>query len=65
MGRVLLSAVMIFPLGALLGTLFPIGMRMAPVSSESFKPWFIGLNGIFGFSVQLLRFIFPFITGYH
>jgi hypothetical protein len=46
--KILISIVVIFPLGMLMGTCFPAGMRMVKKSSKNETPWYWALNGIFG-----------------
>ncbi len=47
--KVLISVIIIFPLGILLGLFFPLGMKLSSNNSlPSHTPWFWALNGIFG-----------------
>lgn len=46
--RALITVVMLFPVGCLLGLCFPLGMRMTRKEERDFTPWFWALNGIMG-----------------
>jgi predicted membrane-bound spermidine synthase len=43
--RILVAGGMLFPLGLLMGTLFPLGMRLASARSPALTPWLWGVNG--------------------
>lgn len=44
--RILVSLILLFPLGFFLGFAFPFGMKMAAVQSERLTPWLWGINGV-------------------
>lgn len=46
--RVLLVSALTVPVGLLLGTAFPLGVRLVRARSEAALPWMWGLNGVFG-----------------
>jgi hypothetical protein len=43
--RVLVSVMLLAPLGFFMGMAFPLGMRMAASGHERLTPWFWGING--------------------
>jgi hypothetical protein len=46
--KIVVTVVMLAPLGVLLGMFFPCGMRLARLASADATPWYWALNGIFG-----------------
>lgn len=40
------TAAMLFPVGLLLGTAFPLGLKLAAPNFKQFLPWFWGINGV-------------------
>jgi hypothetical protein len=46
--RVAMSVALVAPLGLLMGTFFPSGMRLAERAGAAETPWFWALNGVFG-----------------
>ena len=46
--KIAVSIALLFPMGIVLGCLFPLGMRMARASLSAETPWFWALNGIMG-----------------
>jgi hypothetical protein len=45
--RVVMSLVVLLPLGIALGTMFPTGLALVRESSPLFVPWAFGINGVF------------------
>jgi spermidine synthase len=45
--KIIVSVVVIFPVGMLLGLFFPTGMRLARLAGNVETPWYWALNGIF------------------
>ncbi len=43
--RIALAAAMLFPLGLLMGSAFPLGMRLASGRDRALTPWLWGMNG--------------------
>ena len=43
--RVVIATVILFPAGFLMGTAFPLGMRVATIRFPTLTPWFWGVNG--------------------
>lgn len=43
--RILVSVGMIFPIGILMGTAFPMGMKLAAGRASGLMPWLWGMNG--------------------
>ncbi|KPL90153.1 spermidine synthase family protein [Herpetosiphon geysericola] len=46
--KIMVSIILIFPLGLLLGLFFPTGMQLVRSSGATETPWYWALNGIFG-----------------
>jgi hypothetical protein len=46
--KIILSILIVAPMGIVMGFFFPIGMRMVRVLSNADTPWYWALNGIFG-----------------
>jgi len=46
--KIILTIIVIFPLGILMGFFFPTGMRLVKAMNDSQTPWYWALNGIFG-----------------
>jgi len=44
-GRILVAAMMLFPLGVFMGMAFPVGMKAAAATFPRLTPWFWGING--------------------
>lgn len=55
--RVLISVIMLFPLGLFLGMAFPIGMKLASSKSEAVTPWLWGINGVMSVLATILSII--------
>jgi hypothetical protein len=43
--RILAAVAILFPMGLLMGTAFPLGMRWAGVKAPALRPWLWGING--------------------
>jgi len=59
--KILVSILVIFPLGMLMGLFFPTGMRLVKGDSET--PWYWALNGIFGVLCSALAVFFSIYFG--
>lgn len=55
--RVIVSAVMLFPIGLFMGMAFPIGMRLASQKSQEITPWLWGINGVMSVLATVLSII--------
>jgi len=44
--RIIVSALILFPLGLFMGMAFPLGMKAASLKSKAITPWLWGINGI-------------------
>jgi hypothetical protein len=44
-GRILVAAIMLFPLGVAMGAPFPLGLKLASSQSDALTPWLWGING--------------------
>ena len=63
-GRVILSIVLIFPFGLLLGTPFPSGIRIIEKQSPALIPWAWGVNGFFTVVGSVLALILSMMIGF-
>jgi hypothetical protein len=44
--RVLVSVLILFPMGLFLGMAFPVGMKLANIKNPGITPWLWGINGV-------------------
>ena len=44
-GRIAIAVLATFPMGLVMGTAFPLGMKLASERSPSLTPWLWGING--------------------
>ena len=61
--KILMSVLVIFPVGMLMGLFFPTGMRLVQTSYEDETPWFWALNGIMGVLCSALAVFVSIIFG--
>ena len=61
--KTVVSMLMIFPLGLLLGFFFPTGMRLARAAGDSETPWYWALNGVFGVLSSALAVFVSIFSG--
>lgn len=61
--KIAVSVIVIFPVGLLLGTFFPAGMRLAREASAEETPWYWALNGIFGVLCSALAVLISIYAG--
>jgi spermidine synthase len=61
--KIIVSILMIFPLGILMGFFFPVGMRLVKSVGDSNTAWYWGLNGIFGVLSSALAVFFAIYFG--
>jgi len=59
--KIVVSVIVIFPLGMLMGLFFPTGMRLVKGDTET--PWYWALNGIFGVLCSALAVFFSIYFG--
>ncbi len=62
--RVCIAFLMIFPIGFLMGTFFPVGMRIASRSMPEMIPWFWGVNGGMSVFASVLAPILAFAVNF-
>ena len=55
--RVLISVIILFPMGLLLGMVFPIGMKMAAELKPEITPWLWGINGVMSVMATVISVI--------
>ncbi|UCF05232.1 MAG: hypothetical protein JSV33_15145 [bacterium] len=61
--KILVSVVIIFPLGILMGMFFPTGMRLVRSACASETPWYWALNGIFSVLCSALAVFIAIYSG--
>jgi hypothetical protein len=61
--KMVLSVLLIFPLGVVLGFFFPTGMKLARELNAPETPWYWALNGIFGVLCSALAVFFAIYFG--
>lgn len=55
--RILISVLILFPMGLFLGMAFPIGMKLANVKNPDITPWLWGINGVMSVLATILSII--------
>lgn len=55
--RVLVSVLILFPMGLFLGMAFPIGMKLAGEKAPGITPWLWGINGVMSVLATVLSII--------
>ena len=61
--RIIVSILLIFPMGMLMGFFFPTGMRLARTVCAGATPWYWALNGILGVLCSALAVLFSIFVG--
>jgi len=61
--RIIVSILLIFPMGLLMGFFFPTGMRLARSACATETPWYWALNGILGVLCSALAVLFSIFIG--
>lgn len=55
--RILVSVIILFPIGFFLGMAFPIGMKLAGINFPGITPWLWGINGVMSVLATVLSII--------
>lgn len=55
--RILISVLVLFPIGFFMGMAFPLGMKMALVKSQEVTPWLWGINGVMSVLATVISII--------
>ncbi len=63
MHRVLIATVILFPMGFLMGMVFPLGMKMASIKSASITPWLWGINGATSVCASVVAVVIALSSG--
>ena len=63
LNKILVSILIIFPMGVLMGFFFPMGMRLVRSVAGTETPWYWALNGIFGVLFSALAVFFSIYFG--
>ncbi len=63
LNKILVSILVIFPMGVLMGFFFPMGMRLVRSAAATETPWYWALNGIFGVLFSALAVFFSIYFG--
>ncbi len=61
--RILVAAVLLFPIGLFMGMPFPLGMKLASSYSLSLTPWLWGINGAASVCASVLAFVISLESG--
>ena len=62
--RIVLSILLMFPLGIMMGMTFPLGIRLLNQDGPSMVPWMWGVNGVFSVMGSVLAWIISLNFGY-
>jgi hypothetical protein len=62
--RVALALAVIAPLGIMLGTPFPTGLRVVAAEAPGLVPWAWGINGFFTVMGTILALMFAMMLGF-
>jgi len=63
LNKIVLSILIIAPMGTVMGFFFPTGMRMIRILSNADTPWYWALNGIFGVLCSALAVFISIFVG--
>lgn len=55
--RIIISMLILFPLGFFMGMAFPLGMKLASAKSEEITPWLWGINGVMSVLATVISII--------
>ncbi len=55
--RVLVSVLILFPMGLFLGMAFPVGMKLANIKNPGITPWLWGINGVMSVLATVISII--------
>ncbi len=61
--KIVISVLLIFPMGVLMGLFFPAGMRLAAAVCAGETPWYWALNGILGVLCSALAVLLSIYAG--
>lgn len=61
--KIIISIIVIFPMGVLMGLFFPTGMRLVNYVSSSDTAWYWALNGIFGVLCSAIAVLISIYVG--
>ncbi len=61
--RIVVSTLMLFPLGLFMGMAFPLGMKLASMRSRDLTPWLWGLNGATSVCASVLAIVISLNAG--
>jgi hypothetical protein len=61
--RIVISIVLLFPLGFFMGMAFPLGMKLASQKSEILTPWLWGINGAMSVCASVLAVVIALNSG--
>jgi hypothetical protein len=61
--RIIVSILMLFPLGLFMGMAFPLGMKLASTRSGDLTPWLWGLNGAASVCASVLAVVISLNSG--
>lgn len=61
--RVLIACLILFPIGLVMGSAFPLGMKCASKFNEAITPWLWGVNGVTSVFASVLAIIIAMTYG--
>jgi hypothetical protein len=61
--KIVISVLVVCPLGVLLGCWFPTGMRLVNLKEGASTPWYWALNGVFGVLCSALAVLISIYAG--
>lgn len=61
--RIATAVAVLFPVGVMLGTGFPLGMRMTVARNEALSPWLWGINGAASVFASVLAIVVAMFAG--
>ena len=61
--RIAVAVLILFPIGLLMGTAFPLGMRLAAAGAPALTPWLWGVNGATSVCASVLAVVIALNAG--
>jgi hypothetical protein len=61
--RIIISIIILFPMGLFMGMAFPLGMKVASTKSSAITPWLWGINGATSVCASVLAVVIALSSG--
>jgi multidrug transporter EmrE-like cation transporter len=61
--RVIIACLILFPIGLVMGSAFPLGMKSAAKFNEAITPWLWGVNGVTSVFASVLSVVIAMTYG--